>query len=113
MKEDGTGTRVGLAMKGIEYEDIAKGSLFTMKPMPLAKEITATIRMNRISPEEVLPGTNYFLASNFNYAPCKIMKLEKGVATIVMEKPIPLAKDDEFLLVRTKAPRIFAGGKVN
>jgi selenocysteine-specific translation elongation factor len=113
VKEAGTGTRVGLAMKGIEYEDIDKGTLFTSKPMAAVKEISATIRMNRISPEQILPGTSYFLASNFNYVACKITKLENGSASIVLDKATALAKGDEFLLVRSKAPRIFAGGKVN
>jgi hypothetical protein len=113
VQEAGVGTRVGLAIKGMEHEEIEKGTLFTDKKLDPVTDVKVSIKGSKIAAESIIPGNTYSLASNFNHVVCKVVSFESGSATLKLEKAVPLATGDDFLLLRSKVPRIFAGGKIS
>ncbi|MDE1850445.1 MAG: hypothetical protein KGH54_01465 [Candidatus Micrarchaeota archaeon] len=108
----GPGTRVGIAVKGIEHDEISKGDLFTKSKTPRVGQIKATIKVSEIAKEEVKAGSRYTLVTNFTDVNVLVEQISGSEATIKFEKPIPIMPGDQFLLLREKAPRIFAVGKV-
>ena len=72
----GAGTRVGLALKGIEHDEIEKGDLLTAVPhekKPAAKaKITALCKINS---EKIEVGRYYDLISNFSYSRGKVEEI--------------------------------------
>ncbi|MDE1828304.1 MAG: hypothetical protein KGH65_04040 [Candidatus Micrarchaeota archaeon] len=108
----GPGTRVGIAVKGIEHDEISKGDLFTKAKTPRVGQIKATIRVSEIAKEEVKAGNRYTLVTNFTDVNVLVEQISGSDVTIKFEKPIPIMPGDQFLLLREKAPRIFAVGRV-
>ncbi|MDE1869653.1 MAG: hypothetical protein KGH71_01550 [Candidatus Micrarchaeota archaeon] len=108
----GPGTRVGLALKGIEHEDLSKGDLLSKEKIPRVGQIKAKITISPISKEEIKAQSRYSLVSNFSFSNILIEEAAGDTVTIKFEKQIPISKGDKFLLLREKAPRIFAHGEV-
>ncbi len=105
------GTRVGIALKNIEPDEIDKGDLLTSKKAQKAKKITAELMTSGFASENIEPERLYTFASNFSYSNARVEK--KGVeAEITFEKPVAVLPGDRFLLARAAVPRIFASGVV-
>ncbi len=109
----GAGTRVGLALKGIEHDEIEKGDLLTAVPhekKPAAKvKITASCKINS---EKIEAGRYYDLISNFSYSRSKVEEISGDEILLKFDRNTALMPGDEVLLMRDKAPRIFAQGSV-
>ncbi len=112
ISEAGYGTRVGLAVKGIEYGEVDKGDLFTAKPFQKVKGMTASINISSFANEKMEPGKRYMLVSNFSHVVSKIEEVDGQNARISFEKPISVLQGDSFMLIRDQSPRIFASGKI-
>ena len=113
VQEAGYGTRVGLAVKGIEYEEIDKGDLLTSKQFQKAKGMTATLKTSSFANEKVEAGKRYMLVSNFSHVIAKVDEVDGQNAKISFEKPIAILQGDSFMLIRYQSPRIFASGKAS
>jgi selenocysteine-specific translation elongation factor len=112
IKTAGINTRVGLALKGIDSEDIGKGDLITSEKVSSVSSIDIEFKASRFAGENVEIGGRYVFISNFSYRACLVEKIEGNHAKISFEKPIAIEKNDAFLLLRNAAPRIFAAGTV-
>lgn len=112
VSEAGYGCRVGLAVKGIEHDEIDKGDLLLASQFQKSKSVTATLNVSAFSKEAVVKDNRYLLVSNFSHVMCKIDSIEGNKASMSLEKPISILKDDKFMLVRETSPRIFASGTV-
>jgi selenocysteine-specific translation elongation factor len=110
--EASPGTRVGLALKGIEHDEIEKGDLISSKQIPKKNVISAKIKVNGVSKEDIQLENRYNFISNFSLSLALVEKVEGENITLKFEKPVPLELNDEFLLLRSGAPRIFASGRV-
>ena len=108
----GQGTRVGVALKGVEHSDVEKGDILTKEKITKTNAISATLSVSKLSKEEVAAGKRYMLAANFSRSIATIESFDGQTATMKIEKPIPILKGDSFLLMREEAPRIFALGVV-
>ncbi len=113
VEEAGYGTRVGLALKGIEHEELGKGDLLLAEPYKKAKIAEISLSVSTFSNEKVEPQGRYMFISNFSRTFCKIDDVKGGMARITFEKPISVLKGDRFLLIRDASPRIFASGLVS
>ena len=113
VQEAGYGTRVGLAVKGIEYEEIDKGDLLTSKQFAKAKGMTAVLRTSSFANEKIEAGKRYMLVSNFSHVIAKIDEIDGQNAKMSFEKPISILQGDSFMLIRDQSPRIFASGKAS
>ncbi|MDE1825899.1 MAG: hypothetical protein KGH61_03215 [Candidatus Micrarchaeota archaeon] len=108
----GVGTRVGLALKGLEHSEIEKGDILTKSKAGRVGSLRAQIHASQLAKEQILAGSKYSLVSNFSCVNATIENASGSEIAIKLEKAIPLVVGDEFLLMREKAPRIFAKGKV-
>ena len=102
-------TRVGLALKGMEADEMEKGDVLSSKPVPRIRKFAAAIKMSGFAAERLGTPKRYGFVSNFAYAEAMI-ELEEGTTTVVLEKPFPLSEGESFLLLRSNMPRIFASG---
>ncbi len=110
--EAGYGTRVGLAVKGIEYDEVEKGDLLLAKPFKKSGAMSAELKVSAFANEKIEPQGRYMLVSNFSYTFCRIDEVQGTAAKIGFEKPISILEGDSFMLIRERSPRIFASGKV-
>jgi selenocysteine-specific translation elongation factor len=111
VQEAGLGTRVGLALKGIEADEIDKGDLLTTEPNQKVSKVSASLEVSRIGKEELLVGKSYSLVSNFSVSRATLESVSEGNCSFKLERPLTLQAGDEFLLIREQVPRIFAKGK--
>jgi len=105
-------TRVGLAIKGIEAEEIEKGEIFASNAITPKDRISAKLKVSNIVEGELKEGSSYGLAINFSFTSCFVEKIEGNTAELKLDKPLPFEKGDEFFLIRQKQPRLFAKGVV-
>lgn len=112
IQEAGLGTRVGLALKGIEADDISKGDLLTASPNQKVGKVSARLEASSIGKEEILVGKSYALVCNFSVSRATVESFSTGSCSLRLEKALALQTGDEFLLIREQVPRIFAKGKV-
>jgi selenocysteine-specific translation elongation factor len=110
--EAGIGTRVGLAIKGAEPEDIDKGDLLLSKQTSRSKSANTSIKTSALANEKIEVGSRYTFVSNFTHVLAKVEQYDGKNATLSFEKPISILKGDQFLLIREANPRIFASGVI-
>ncbi len=108
----GRGTRVGLAIKGVEYEEFDKGDVLSEKAVKRVQKLAGSVSVSAISNEEIREGARYGIAINMSYVEGTIEEASEGSLKIRLEKQVCAEIGDEFLLVRPRSPRIFASGKV-
>ncbi len=113
IQEAGMGTRVGLALRGIDESEMERGDLLTKEPNKKVGKIGARLDVSAISKEEVLVGKSYTLVSNFSVSRATVESFADGTAGLKLEKALAIIPEDEFLLLREQTPRIFAAGVVN
>ena len=111
--EAGYGTRVGLAVKGIEYSEVNKGDIFTSKPFQKSKTVLVTLKTSAFANEKVEAGKQYMFVSNFSHVVSKVDEIDGQNAKMSFEKQISVLQGDNFMLIRDQRPRIFASGKIN
>ncbi len=112
IQEAGVGTRVGLAIKGAEPEDLEKGDLLLSKQSHRSKSAKASINLSALAAEKIVAQSRYMFVSNFTHVIAKIEDCDGHNATMTFEKPISVLEGDAFLLIRETNPRIFASGKI-
>ncbi len=110
--EAGTGTRVGLALKGIDTDSIRKGDLLTAKEVKPVAAVDCSIRLSGVAKEDLQTGKVYGFISNFSYTNASVVRTDGNSISLKLEKAIQVEKGDSFMLMRTKLPRLFASGHV-
>jgi selenocysteine-specific translation elongation factor len=110
-QEGETGERVGLAVKGVEHTEIEKGDILSKEKKPYITSLSAEIRKNPLLKEIELDNANCTLITGFSVVNCKVSKKD-NLFSIRLEKPSGIWKGDAFILIREKAPRVFAAGTV-
>lgn len=113
IKTASANTRVGLALKGIDVEDIKKGDILTTKPIKEVNSTEAVIKISKVVNEEIKKDNRYVFISNFSYRTCIVEEIKENKIKLNFEKPLILQKDDSFMLLRNKEPRIFSIGKIS
>ncbi|MGC8776935.1 MAG: hypothetical protein ACP5P2_03275 [Candidatus Micrarchaeia archaeon] len=105
-------TRVGLAVKGVEADEIEKGDILASEHIAPMQELKAKMKVSSIVKEDLKEGNVYGFAINFSYTSCTIKSTSSDMVEIKLDKPVPFAKGDTFFLIRQKQPRLFASGVV-
>ncbi len=111
VKEAGMQTRVGLALKGIEHDEIEKGDILSSEPVAKSMAATAELKVSEIAKESVSDATIYQFVSNFSHTNARL-KQSGGEFSISFEKPVCVLPGDSFILIRSRQPRLFASGVV-
>ncbi len=107
----GTGSRVGLAVRGADAKDFGKGDILSKVPIPYVSSVKASIGMNRMVKELGFDYKELWFISGFRSSLCAVSS-DGNDANIQLQSKLPLKSGDAFLLVRKSEPRIFAGGMV-
>lgn len=105
------GERVGLAVKGVDDTEIEKGEVLSRDKRSYISSFSADLRKSPLAKDVEMDNMNCTLITGFSVVACKISKGE-GLFSIKLEKPAALWKNDSFILIREKAPRVFASGTV-
>lgn len=106
------GTRVGLAIKGATSNEVKKGDVLTQIRIKPSSSIHIKIKISEFAEEQIESGANYSIVSNFTHTSIVIVSIDGNNIHVKSESPIPVEIDDEILLIRGKAPRIFAYGRI-
>jgi selenocysteine-specific translation elongation factor len=112
VKEAGVGTRVGIAIKGMDEESIKKGDVFSTSQIKPSKILELNVKGSEFAKESIEKGKFYSIAIGFSYVVVSIEEVDGNKVTVKLEKEIPVRINDNFLMVRTISPRIFACGVI-
>ncbi len=105
-------TRVGLAVKGVEADQVEKGDVLSSKRLVPCRAITAKVDTIKINEEEILRGKAYMFVSNFSYTTAYVDSFENGHISLRLDKPLSVEVGDSIMLTRVTMPRIFCYGTV-
>jgi selenocysteine-specific translation elongation factor len=108
----GVGTRVGVSLKDISDDEIKKGDLLTVEPIARSKKLVITYKTSAAAKEKPAEGMLYGIALGFSYSEGTVTKSNDTEVEFTLSAPFPAEIGDEVLLVRERAPRIFASGRV-
>ena len=106
------GTRVGLAVKGIDGAEAEKGDLLTKEKKAPSAEIEAEINTIKIHPEEIAIGKAYLFVSNFSYTTAYVKAFNGNTISLKLDKALSVREGDYMMLARTQVPRVFASGSI-
>ncbi len=112
-QEAGKFVRVGIATKGIEYDEMEKGDILLSKPYKKASKILGKLKISEFTKQKVDVNDRYGFVSNFSYSEATVEKIEGEKVVLKFEKGLSLENGDEFMLMRSNSPRIFASGIID
>lgn len=107
----GAQTRVGLALKGVESDELDKGDILSAKRAKRIRKFRTTLRTSGFAKEAIDGSRNYLIATGFSHSEGKL-EMSGDKATITLAKPVSMEIGDQLLVARNTAPRIFASGKI-
>ena len=105
-------TRVGIAVKGIEADQVEKGDILSAKRVVPCREIVAKIDAIKINKEEILKGKAYTFVSNFSYTTAYVDSFEDDHISLKLDRPLAVQTGDNIMLARAAMPRIFCYGTI-
>ncbi len=108
MEEVPTGTRIGIAIKGMGYSEIDRGDFIATERIEAKKEAKASLTFSKFFD----PSSGSFeavLVSGFSKSNVSAVK-EGDSWKLILAKAIPYVKSRKFLLLREAQPRIFGVG---
>lgn len=109
-KEVDSGTRVGIALKGIDSDELEKGDILSTARIPKSKSISLSIKRSAFVSEELKEGGRYMITANFSHS---IAFLDNpNDMRFTLEKPIAVEKGQQVAISREQQPRVFASGIV-
>jgi selenocysteine-specific translation elongation factor len=112
VKEAAGGTRVGLALKNIEDSEIEKGDILANVQAKSGKHLKLDISKSAFVKEEIEIGKGYSIAAGFSFSNATVESVEGNKIMLKLERQVCAEVGDNFLLMRTLLPRIFATGKI-
>jgi len=112
IKEAGPGTRVGIALKGIEDSEMKKGDILSSVQTKSGRQLELDVKVSSFAKEAIETGKNYSIATGFSYSTAFVEEVNGTKVKLKLEKAICAEVSDRFMLVRAIAPRIFASGKI-
>ena len=118
VKEVVKGSRVGLALKGVEVKDLGRGMILA-KPgsMQVASEIVLDAKFSKYYAEKVETEKGYFLAMGMQYKQAKLIEIKeeggKKLLKFQMQTPTVFSKNEQVLIVDPGAKiRICGAGNI-
>lgn len=111
VKEAGTNTRVGLAVKGVESTELSKGDILSKSAIKRLSSAGVQIRVSQMVKEKEFNYKELWLVCGFRSSVCKVVSKGEDYE-VQLQAQLQLSKGDRFLLVRKEEPRIFAAGTV-
>jgi selenocysteine-specific translation elongation factor len=104
----GPGTRVGIALKGVQSSSISKGDVLSTERIKPAGEIECAISASGIAKEEIKEGKVYSIVANFFHTSAKVISIKGETIAMRLDRPMQRIPGDRALLFRDAPPRVFA-----
>ena len=106
-----TGSRVGLAIKGVAAEEMKRG-FFICAPedCEVSAKLTLSFEKNKFYPSELQEGLVHVTAG-MQTVPAKIADMKENTITLELEKQIVYTNDDAFLLLDLNAKKLHVIGR--
>ncbi|MFA6327842.1 MAG: EF-Tu/IF-2/RF-3 family GTPase [Candidatus Micrarchaeia archaeon] len=112
VREAGTGSRVGLSLRGLEADDVSKGDLAVEEKFPAANRIEASISLTKFYKGDITVP-QFFVLSGLRYVACKAKRLDGGKYEIALTAPMSLRQGESLCLFLPEAmPRAIGSAKV-
>lgn len=106
------GSRVGLAIKGADENDLKKGDVLSKTKIPTVSSISVELAQSNLAKEEISAGKQYSFFFGFSSCSCMVEAVSQGRASLKLDKGMQIQKGDTIMLGRQNVPRIFASGRV-
>lgn len=104
--EAGVGERVGVALKGVEAEELFRGQCLAP-----AGSLEAGARLVGRAPKRcryykgtLAPGASVHLSVGLMAVPARVEALDEGAVTVLADRPVPWQKGDPLLLADLSPP---------
>ncbi|WP_423792989.1 EF-Tu/IF-2/RF-3 family GTPase [Methanocaldococcus indicus] len=94
-KEAKAGDRVGIALKGVDTEELDRGYILSDKELKTYSEITAKFELNPFLDKKIKENETYNLIVGLQNVACKVEKVNNNEITLKLNNPI--VYDDEKL----------------
>ncbi len=102
------GTRIGIAMKGIESSEVKKGDTLSEKAIAYVKDFEAEMQFNKFAASAKGAKMRCEAVSDFSNVEATIEPLDGDVYRVSLAKAIPLDASSRLVFVREEKPRMFA-----
>ena len=102
------GTRIGIAMKGIESSEVKKGDTLSEKAIAYVKDFEAEMQFNKFAASAKGAKMRCEAVSDFSNVEATIEPLDGNVYRVSLAKAIPLDASSRLVFVREEKPRMFA-----
>ena len=112
VQEAGAGARVGLAVKGVEHDEVEKGDILAEKRVEYADKITAGVELSSMSGNANVESETEAIVSGFSFANCKGVTKSGDEYVFELDKKVALDIGDRFIVIRKNSPRLFCAGTV-
>ncbi len=107
-----SGTRVGLAIKGLDYNEIKKGDVLSTNIIKPTSSAEVSITVSKFAKEVDLEGEKIEAAGYFTYSSVKLSHVKDNTYRLELAKKLPLSMGDRLIFVKSKSPRMFAVGVI-
>lgn len=117
--EAGTGSRVGLALKGVEAEEVSRGQV--LAPVD-ALRVSDTIELSRYQPcpffkGKAGEGDHVHLGLGLQIVPARISRVDGDRRTLTADRPVAIGNDERGCILQLSGtgtgPRIAGAGTVS
>ncbi|ADG13636.1 elongation factor Tu domain 2 protein [Methanocaldococcus infernus ME] len=110
VNEAKAGDRVGLALKGVDSEEIGRGYILTNKDIEVYDEIKLNVEWNPFKERDINVGETYQIICNLQYVSCTVE--DKDEVKLKLNKPIAYDNELIWLLDGSAKIRILGVGKI-
>jgi len=97
------GTRIGIALKGVEAEEIRRGFVLGDEEV-VSKDFKIRLKKNKFYPE--IKKGPYHLVLGMQSSHVEVSEINGDVVTLELEKPVVYTKGDKFALVDLNAKKL-------
>jgi len=97
------GTRIGIALKGVEAEEIRRGFVLGDEEV-VSKDFKIRLKKNKFYPE--IKKGPYHLVLGMQSSHVEVSEINGDVVTLELEKPVVYTKGDKFVLVDLNAKKL-------
>ncbi len=97
------GTRIGIALKGAEAEEIRRGFVLGDEEV-VSKDFKIRLKKNKFYPE--IKKGPYHLVLGMQSSHVEVSEINGDVVTLELEKPVVYTKGDKFVLVDLNAKKL-------
>ncbi len=112
VKETEPGQRIGLALKGIEAEELKRGYVFSDKEIECKKSLILDATKSKYSKFELAAGKRLMVAVGLQIIGGEIKNIEGGKISLELDSPVAVYQENCVLASADVMPRIIGRGEI-